>query len=253
MPNEVTGTGPVTTDLKLQACRPVPPNPSRRNPTFTVGARSPVLGPYSSVREVWAVCRPQAAAAARSLLCAATIMHSAGARSKRLAGGEINARLRLVVAGHFRAEDCVPGQIIAPRDVDHQCRYFRSSTARARNFLRSRASAPGTSLHASSRCQASVELVQHVVRADCSKPKRGRNSSRLRRCSTSSLAKRNAAGADLLHRPADIRPARRRRRRASRDRTPSGFEDPFGFPGEPMFASRPRSRTRQKTSPERRS
>ena len=39
---------------------------------------------------------------------------------ERLASGDINARLRFVIAGDFRAEDCVPGKIIAASEIDHQ-------------------------------------------------------------------------------------------------------------------------------------
>src|SRR5204863_9398636 len=37
-----------------------------------------------------------------------------------LAGGEINARLGLVVAGNLRAQDRVPGKIVAAGKIDHQ-------------------------------------------------------------------------------------------------------------------------------------
>src|SRR5437763_7612558 len=46
--------------------------------TDTFGAGSPLAGPYSSGRATCAVFSPHCAAAARSLLCAATIMHSDG-------------------------------------------------------------------------------------------------------------------------------------------------------------------------------
>jgi len=39
---------------------------------------------------------------------------------KRLAGGEIDPRLRLEVAGNLRAEDRVPGKAVAPGEIDHQ-------------------------------------------------------------------------------------------------------------------------------------
>src|SRR5437867_1887710 len=46
--------------------------------TATLGAVSPVPGPRSPGRPTWAVRSPFDAAAARSLLCAAVIMHSLG-------------------------------------------------------------------------------------------------------------------------------------------------------------------------------
>ena len=49
--------------------------------TGTVGAARRCPEPYSFGRAVCAVRKPSFAAAARSLLCAATIMHCAGARS----------------------------------------------------------------------------------------------------------------------------------------------------------------------------
>src|SRR5262249_32850994 len=48
--------------------------------TGTVGSGSPVFGPYSLTRATCPVCSPQAAAALRSRLCAATIMHCSGFR-----------------------------------------------------------------------------------------------------------------------------------------------------------------------------
>src|SRR5581483_9006132 len=50
--------------------------------TGSLGAASPLPGPCSLGRAMWAVRRPSAAAALRSEVWAATIMQSAGARSK---------------------------------------------------------------------------------------------------------------------------------------------------------------------------
>ena len=49
--------------------------------TGAFGAASPVPGPFSSGRAMWPVRRPHLAAARRSLVWAATIMHSPGGRS----------------------------------------------------------------------------------------------------------------------------------------------------------------------------
>ncbi len=43
-----------------------------------------------------------------------------GRQIERLAGGEIDARLRLVVAGDFGAENGVPRKLVAAREIDHQ-------------------------------------------------------------------------------------------------------------------------------------
>ena len=47
-------------------------------------------------------------------------MQLAGGKIERLACREINARLRLVVAGDFGAEDRVPAEAVAPREIGHQ-------------------------------------------------------------------------------------------------------------------------------------
>ena len=44
----------------------------------------------------------------------------AGRKIERLAGREIDARLRLEVAGDLRPEDGVPRQVVAAREIDHQ-------------------------------------------------------------------------------------------------------------------------------------
>ena len=44
----------------------------------------------------------------------------AGRQIERLAGGEIDPRLGLEVAGDLGAEDRVPGKIVAAREIDHQ-------------------------------------------------------------------------------------------------------------------------------------
>ena len=67
--------------ITRRACPPSRPNFSPRNRPAPSARASPVFGPYSSGRAVCAVRNPSFAAAARSLLCAATIMHCAGARS----------------------------------------------------------------------------------------------------------------------------------------------------------------------------
>ena len=46
-------------------------------------------------------------------------MQSCGGEIEGFGGGEIDARLRLVVAGEFGAEDGIPGKIVAPRQIDH--------------------------------------------------------------------------------------------------------------------------------------
>ena len=55
--------------------------------TGTFGAGSPLPGPCSFGRAMWPVRRPCFAACARSLLWAATIMQSPGAKIERFAGG----------------------------------------------------------------------------------------------------------------------------------------------------------------------
>src|SRR6202030_354219 len=42
-----------------------------------------------------------------------------GLEIERLGGGEINARLRLEIAGNLRSQDRVPAQIIAASDIGH--------------------------------------------------------------------------------------------------------------------------------------
>ena len=78
-------------------------------------------------------------------------------------------------------------------------RYCRSSTAPAEFVLEPLAAPPARPASASSRCQASVEFAQHFFGQIRSDRSAARMRSRLRRCSTSSLAKRDAAGAHLLH------------------------------------------------------
>ena len=165
----------------------IAPNPSPPTSTGTVGAASPVFGPYSfDAARCAPVRRPHVAAAARSLRCAATIMHCAGAQIERLAGGEIDARLRLVVAGDFGAEDRVPRQIVAAREIDHQrdvaVRARRQHEFRLEPRQRRRHVRPGVE-----PVPGQIEFVAAPRRTDRCKPKRGRKRSRLRRCSTSSL------------------------------------------------------------------
>ena len=47
-------------------------------------------------------------------------MHSPGFEVERLGRGEIDPRLRLVVAGDLGPEDRIPGQVVRARQVDHQ-------------------------------------------------------------------------------------------------------------------------------------
>ena len=44
----------------------------------------------------------------------------AGRQIEGRAGGEVDARLGLVVARGLRAQDRVPGKRVAPREIDHQ-------------------------------------------------------------------------------------------------------------------------------------
>ena len=47
-------------------------------------------------------------------------MHSPGVQIERVRGGEIDVRLGLVVARDVGAQDRIPAQFIAPRDIGHQ-------------------------------------------------------------------------------------------------------------------------------------
>jgi hypothetical protein len=72
----------------------------------------------------WArnVSRAQAARGSCSQIVAVRGNHHALRRLQieSLACGKIHTRLRLVIAGDLRAEDCVPRKIIVARKVDHQ-------------------------------------------------------------------------------------------------------------------------------------
>ena len=134
-----------------------------RNVDFHRRRGSPVSVHIRLERAIWPVRRPhlrgrgQGRAYARRPSCSRS-----GGEIERLAGSKIDTRLRLVVAGDFRAEDRVPRKVVAAREVDHQrdvaVRHGRSLKRRL-----SRASAAGTSGHASSRCQARLSSRSAVV------------------------------------------------------------------------------------------
>src|SRR5262245_62855612 len=65
--------------------------------------------------------RAQAVLRCRLEIVAVRGRHHAFARLdvERLGGGEIDARLRLEVAGNLGAEDRIPSDVVAPRNVDH--------------------------------------------------------------------------------------------------------------------------------------
>jgi hypothetical protein len=130
--------------------------------TGQVGPGSPVEGPYSSMRAICAVRRPQAAAAARSELCAATIMHSPGDRSRRFAAGGVDARLRLVVAGDLGAENGVPPKpVMRARRAIMPILPFETGASRKRSC--SSSSPCPTSGQAGRRCQAVLSWLQRSL------------------------------------------------------------------------------------------
>ena len=145
---------------------------------------------------MWAVRSPHAAAWVKVFMCAATIMQAPGARSKASAAAKIDARLRLVVAGDFGAEDRVPGQAVAAGEIDHQG-YVAVGNRRQQELALEPVRPGATSGHASSRCHARLRWA-----AVSSEVRRSRISAGCDRdCAMQhvELAEWDAPGADLIH------------------------------------------------------
>ena len=124
-------------------------------------------------------------------------MHCFGRQIERCAGGEINPRLGLVVAGDFGAEDGVPGQIVAAGEIDHQrnvaVRHRRDAEFAFESFERRRHFRPGIEPVPGKR-----QFVQHRV-GQILQAKARQKAFEIAPVQHVELAERDAAGAHLLH------------------------------------------------------
>ena len=127
--------------------------------TGTVGSVSPVPGPCSFGRATCAVMSPRRRRGGEVVGVRRDHHAFAGLVVERLGRGEIDARLRLVVAGDLGAEDRVPGKIVARARGRPSARCCRSTPARA-GSLCSRGSARRGSGQAVEPVPGEVECAQ---------------------------------------------------------------------------------------------
>jgi hypothetical protein len=124
--------------------------------------------------------------------------HAVGGRQvESIAGGEIDARLGLVVARDLRAEDRIPGKIVAASEIDHQ----RDIAVRDRRELEAllEPRKPGRGIGPaveSVPCQ--VEIARHVLRQS-REPEALADSIEIVPVQDVELAEGDAAGTHLLH------------------------------------------------------
>src|SRR5262249_21198509 len=155
--------------------------------TGAEGAASPLPGPCSFGRATWPVRSPHFAAATRSSVCAATIMHSPGGRSKASQAARYTRGLRLKSPAISAPRIASQGKVLRrARSTISEILPFDTGASRKRRL--SRARPPGASGQAGRRCHARLRL-RAASSARLETPKRGRMRSRFSRCSRSSLQK----------------------------------------------------------------
>ena len=191
------------------------PRSAATQSTGTFGAVSPLPGPCSFGRAMCAGAQPALRGMAE--IVAVRRDHHAVARRQveRLAGGEIDPRLRLEVAARSRSRGSRPRESCCGARDRPSARCCRSTPARAGTAVLSRARPGGTSGQASSRCQARLRCA-HRLFGQAGDLEARQDAVEVAPVQHVELAERRCGRSGPPPSPAGIRRARRRRRRASR-------------------------------------